>query len=61
MTAKLTATAADVGALVRMFLNVISSRYSDKRDAARYNHAPVRLGRRSLVGWTIDTRSEIIG
>jgi hypothetical protein len=60
MTAKLTATAADVSALVRMFLDVLSW-YSDKRDAARYNHAPVRLGRRSVVGWTIDTRSEIIG
>jgi hypothetical protein len=36
----LTATAADVSALVRMFLDVLSSTYSDKRDAARYNHAP---------------------
>jgi hypothetical protein len=61
MTAKLTATAADVSALVRMFLDVLSWRYSDKRDAARDNHAPVRLGRRSVLAWTIDTRSEIIG
>ena len=45
MTADLTAIAADVSARVRMSLDVVSWIYLDKRDVARYNHAPVRLGR----------------